>query len=611
MIRLFRGGGSAADHFHAGTAAAQRGELDAAIASLRRAVELDPNLAAAHCNLGGAYRDKGTLDASRASYARAAALDPRLMEAHHGLGQVLSDQQFWEQAAECYAKALALAPDSADTHYGAGNAYVAIGDWRQALKHFRRAIALRPAHEKARWALVMAQLPAVPDAETDPAERRRAFGRELDAFEHWIARGEHPEAWRVVGAQMPFYLAYQETPNRDLLARYGALCARLMAPWQRAQAPASRGRPDRGTVRVGIVSAHFFNHAVWTGVVRSWLEGLDRGLIELELFHLGQKEDEETRRARTLAARFHAGAGDFAQWARTIAGREPDILIYPEVGMDSITTKLASLRLAPVQAASWGHPETTGLPTLDYYISAQDLEPPGAEENYSETLVKLPGLGARYAAAPVRADLAAARVLTEGAKAPLFVCPGTPFKYAPAHDRLLAEIARRSGGTLFFFIGRPEPLSALLRERLRRAFAKAGVDFDAHVRFVPWQSPAVFHGLLEHAQVCLDTLGFSGFNTAMQAALAGIPMVTRDGRFLRGRLASGVLRRLGAPELIAASDAEYVELALALAQDEARRIELGLRLRQGCASLAADPAPARGLQEFILSAAREPARRGA
>lgn len=70
-----------------------------------------------------------------------------------------------------------------------------------------------------------------------------------------------------------------------------------------------------------------------------------------------------------------------------------DVLIYPEIGMDKLTTKLASMRLAPVQVASWGHPETSGLPTIDHYLSAQGLEPEGVGEHHTERLVLLPQLG--------------------------------------------------------------------------------------------------------------------------------------------------------------------------------------------------------------------------
>ena len=80
-------------------------------------------------------------------------------------------------------------------------------------------------------------------------------------------------------------------------------------------------------------------------------------------------------------------------WARAIGDAQLDALIYPEIGMDALTTQLASLRLAPVQAATWGHPETTGLPTIDLYLSADGLEPADADGNYSERLVRLPNLG--------------------------------------------------------------------------------------------------------------------------------------------------------------------------------------------------------------------------
>ena len=47
------------------------------------------------------------------------------------------------------------------------------------------------------------------------------------------------------------------------------------------------------------------------------------------------------------------------------------------------------MRLARVQATPWGHPETTGFPTIDYYLSAEALEPPNAAANYTERLVAL------------------------------------------------------------------------------------------------------------------------------------------------------------------------------------------------------------------------------
>jgi len=57
-----------------------------------------------------------------------------------------------------------------------------------------------------------------------------------------------------------------------------------------------------------------------------------------------------------------------AEWLKEIRDDIPDILFLPEIGMDPLTCKLAALRLAPLQAASWGHPVTTGLPEIDLFF---------------------------------------------------------------------------------------------------------------------------------------------------------------------------------------------------------------------------------------------------
>src|SRR6202012_800714 len=99
-----------------------------------------------------------------------------------------------------------------------------------------------------------------------------------------------------------------------------------------------------------------------------------------------------------------------------------------------------SLRLAPVQISSWGHAETSGLPTIDYYLSADCFEPAGAQEFYSEQLVLLPHLGNRlqpFIQPDGDLDFAALNISLDR---PILICPGTPFKYQAAHDHVFVEI---------------------------------------------------------------------------------------------------------------------------------------------------------------------------
>jgi protein O-GlcNAc transferase len=603
LLRLLGALRSARGEFERGTAAARAGRMADAILGLRRAIELKPDYPEAHYNLGAACREVGDLEAALAAYRRAAELAPGFADPHVDMGSLLRERREFEAAERSLRTALALKPDNPQALLELGNVAKSLGDWRGAIGHFRRALEIDPAFGRARWAAAMSQIPVIDEEGVDPAERRQAFARELAALETWAA-GE-PEAFRAVAEHQPFFLAYHEVSNRELLERYGRLCTALMQGWQRAAGLALPVASRRdGPVRVGIVSAHFFDHSVWQAFLRGWVERLDRRAFELHLFRLSAGRDAETDRAASLASALHQGKGRWEEWARFIHGSRMDVLLYPEIGMDPTTAKLAALRLAPVQATSWGHPETSGLPTVDYYLSARAIEPPDAQQNYSEALELLPGTGCWL---PRGADAGCAGDWTEAGVADgvRLVCSGSPFKYAAEHDALLVEIARRvPEARLVFFHGNPPALSTRLERRLRAAFARAGVPSERQLVFVRWQDATKFRALLASADLYLDTIGFSGFNTAFQAVRCGLPVVTREGRFMRGRLASGILREIGVDELVAPSDQAYVELVVALAKDPARRAGLRKRVLAGSERLLEDDAPVRALEAFLLRAAR-------
>jgi len=342
---------------------------------------------------------------------------------------------------------------------------------------------------------------------------------------------------------------------------------------------------------------------VWNSHLKGWLGELDRRRFRLFAFDVGHGEDAATALARAGVEGYEAGPKDLSAWVETIRRTQPDVLIYPEIGMDPMSLRLASLRLAPLQAASWGHPETTGLPTMDYYLSAADFEPADADAYYTEKLVRLPHLGCHFERVGVKAGPLPAEL--PGVGEPLLVCPGVPFKYVPQHDWVLAEIARRLGRCrLVFFSHSNRALSERLAARLRDAFAARRVDYERHVTFLPWQSAAGFQAVLRAASVYLDTVGFSGFNTALHAVECGLPIVTREGRFMRGRLASGILKRLELAELVVPDEAAYVDLAVRLVEDQAYSRCVASKMALSRERLYDDPAPIRALEDLLAGAGR-------
>lgn len=627
-------------HGSLGVALRDAGHLDEALASCQRAVALKPESALAHLNVGNMLREKDFLDEAAAAYRAALERDPQLVEAHNNLGNVLRHKGRADEALACYERALSVKPDfaeallngaqvlreqrrladavtayrlliqarpdMAEAHLDLGNALKGMGDSRGALASYRRALELDPEYAEARWALAMSQLPMVAESEAELPASRTAFAAELVALEHWCRERGAGRAARAVGTQQPFYLAYQEADHRESIARYGALCAELMGAWQEAAGLPQPAPITRAETRIGIVSGHLCDHSVWHAIIKGWLQHLDRTRYDLRLFHLGTVNDAETAFAKTHATHYAFGRSGFADWARLILSHQLDVLIYPEIGIDPTTAKLASLRLARVQATSWGHPHTSGLPTMDYYLSAEALEAPGAEAHYCERLVRLPGFGSPYtpsAVAPAALDLGA---LGLRADVPLLLCPGTPFKYTPRHDAVFVEIARRLGECQFvFFVPQPPELMQRLRERLARAFAGAGLDLEAYAGFVPWQNRAAFHGLMQEADVYLDTIGFSGYNTAMQAIENALPIVAYEGRFLRGRLTSGILRRMGLDAQVAGAEADYAQAVVKLAQDAAYWGEVRERMIAARDGLYDDAAPVRALERFFEDALRK------
>lgn len=551
--------------------------------------------------LGALAHELGRYSEARDCYRQVLVLAPERAEAHYNVGLVERELGRWDAAIGALRQALAINPDLVSAHYALGHALHEIDRVDEALACYERAVSLKPDFVEARWSAAMAPLPSIYETDAQLAQCRDRFAGELARLEQWFAATPSAQGDAAVGADQPFPLAYQEEDNRALLARYGALCARLMQQWREREGRAKPARPARRSpdkLRIAFVSSHFRSHSVWNSHLKGWLEQIDRRRFALLAFDVGQGRGAAADFARAHVDGYEAGPRDLRGWVEVIERAEPDAIIYPEVGMEPMTTRLASLRLAPVQAASWGHPETTGLPTMDYYLSAADLEPTGGDAYYTEKLVRLPHLGCYFERSSAAAGALPAELA--GINEPLLVCAGVPFKYMPRHDWMLVEIVRRLGDCkLVFFTHGNRALSERLAARLRKSFSARGVDYARHVEFLPWQSGGGFQAVLRAASVYLDTVGFSGFNTALRAVECGLPIVTRESRFMRGRLASGILRRMGLQSLVTPSEEAYVDLAVSLTQDRARRRTVVAAMEEARGCLYEDVEAVRGLEALL------------
>jgi len=549
-------------HNNLGNVLQAQGKPDLALAAYGQALRYRPDFADAHCNAGNVLRALGNADAAIASYAHALTHRANHVESLHNLSIVLLEQGKLDEAAAASRRALALKPDYAAAHCNLGNTLIEQGNAEAAAASFCRALDLDQDFADAALGLATAAIPVFAGTVAESVAVPDNFSRAVEELTAWDLA--HPGCLgKAVGSHQPFYLAYRPTDVGTLLTRHGELLSAAAAAYWRPQ-PVGRGQP-RARPRLVIVSGQVRQHPVWDVILRGIVANIDRQQFEVFLYHTGALQDEETEWARTRVDRFVQGPKLINAWLAEISKDQPDVVFYPEVGMDPATCALAALRLAPVQAASWGHPVTTGLPTIDIYLSGELLEGSQAEHHYREKLVRLPGTGACTDSSSLHAQ--PWELQARPADVVRFAICQQPIKFDPADDVLFTRIAKQVGACEFW-LASPLKLqwaAERLKNRLAAVFRDAGIDPDSHLRVVPWLPREQFLGFLDQMDVFLDCPAFSGYTTAWQAVHRGIPVVTLEGDFLRQRLAAGLLRQIGIAEGIAGSRDEYVETAALLA----------------------------------------------
>ena len=333
-----------------------------------------------------------------------------------------------------------------------------------------------------------------------------------------------------------------------------------------------RERQEGQKIRIGYISRCFYHQSVSYYMVNRVIHH-DREKFEVYVFALGERYDDMTKVFSENASYFQQfpKLSNLQTIAQSIVDAKLDILIYTEIGMDPATYMLAGMQLAPIQCALVGHGTTTGLSTIQYYMSG-DFEPFNAHFHYREKLIRLPNLGAAQYPPPLGSCMTSTRKdwkIPEDAI--LFVSCANGIKHIPERDRILVEILKRVPNACIAI----KPHSShdtghSMDERIMAAAKEAGVENRLFI--VP---PLKHVGpLLAIADIQLDTYPYGGWTTNMEALYMGLPIVTQEGDMARNRWGAHMLRALGVYEGIASSADEYIEWAVRFARDRNLREDI-------------------------------------
>jgi predicted O-linked N-acetylglucosamine transferase (SPINDLY family) len=573
------------------------GEEALYLSCLRRALALDPRDEHTRSQLAiGLHRQGRSKEALLLLRGDPSPDLQERVDREVNIGCILLECDRPEEARSCFESALAALPSSLAAVTNLARLHARQADHRRARDYYARARELSVSIPLRLEAAASPLIIALSQAEID--EWRHRFEEALSALERIDAVIDDPV--REVG-YTNFYLAYHGRENRRLHERWSALLVRL-APDLRWTSERLAHRTERRRLRIGFISAHFFQHSIGKTSI-GLIEGMDRQRFEpIVLFVRRAAGDPIAERIARAAERWLDIPADLAMARELIAGLELDLLFYPDLGMDCFTWYLAHARLAPVQCTSFGHPDTTGIDSIDYFISSRLAEPADAHDQYSERLIELPetAIPTYYYPPPVaEARSARARLgLPEGRT--LYLCAQAPFKLHPDMDPLFEGILEADPAALILLLEAPraragwtERLQARLRARLSRKLNG--------IRFLPRLPYRDYLALLGAADVALDTIHFNGMNTSLECFRAGTPVVCLRGPNQRSRHSAAMLARMELTELVADDCASYVETAVGLATDPAELARMRRLIRERSAVLFEDRHALEGFENACLS----------
>jgi protein O-GlcNAc transferase len=382
-----------------------------------------------------------------------------------------------------------------------------------------------------------------------------------------------------------------------MASRYPQFADRLPVP------ALSSGEP----LRVGIASGYFFHHSNWKIPIKGWVENLNKKRFSLYGYYTGRTKDNETEVARRSFNRFIEDIYSFEELCKIVREDNLHVLIYPEIGMDPMTLRLAALRLAPIQCTSWGHPDTSGLPTIDYYLSSDLMEPAEADDHYTERLIRLPNLSIYYTPLDIPSTDVSRETFGLRPNSVLYLSPQSLYKYLPQYDEVYPRIAQQVGDCQFLFISyyKSSWVTEQLRSRINKAFNNFGLKADKYVVFLPFLDSGKYQAINSLADVYLDSIGWSGCNSTFEALACDLPVVTLPGELMRGRHSSAILTMIGLTETIATTLDEYVSLAVKLGQNLEWRQYISDKISKTKHLAYRDRASITALEDFLEGAVKE------
>ena len=559
-------------HNNLGSALYKLGKFNEAIDSYQRAIKIKPNFTEAYNNLGLSFEDLGKFNEAIDSYQRAIKINPEYAEAYNNLGNVYDINEKVDEAILNYKKAIKINANFVEAYSNLGHLLKEIGKVDEARNCENKLLSLKPNDIGYRINITLSIIPVVSSVE-EINFHRNEYQKGLELLKKYQYLTEKPGDTITTNF---FHLGYHARENLELMKNTSDLFRQIIPNINYVSKNIDKQKKQK-KIKVGFISEFLTKHTVGK-LFGGLIKNIDKKKFDIIIFHtyrtkkslIKNEIDSHSNKVINLSNRIK-------EQHEQVEKENLDIIFYPEIGMSPITYFLAFARLAPVQIVSWGHTETTGISTIDYFLSSTFFEPDKTKKKYSERLICLDQIPTYYEPHQNIGPMKNRSELKLPVNAKLYGCPQTLFKLHPDFDAILAEILLKDPKGYIVLVAGVEGQGKerFWSETLKKRWSKNFSVLNERVLFLERLSLLEFFSLCNCVDVLLDPLHFGGGYSFLLTTIVGTPSITMPGSHLRNNMTAGAYKQMKilTPPIVKSSE-EYVNLAIKLAYDSKKNRNL-------------------------------------
>ncbi|MFN8577574.1 MAG: FkbM family methyltransferase [Candidatus Sericytochromatia bacterium] len=546
----------------------------------KQAIKINPNNPDFYYNLGNLYRDLGMFKTAIETYQKALKLNNNMASVHNNLAATYVEWDENEKAIFHYLEAIKLNPEFLEAYNNISGMYNKICDIEKAsyyldkleyYKEQKNDFSDKDAIELAKDSMFY----FIPQSNEYIDKSREKLFRTLDEIN--IDNFDF-ETLKRYELYPPSNLTYQGRDNKELKEKY---YSKFKGLFTSKELNFNNEKPH-----IAFVVTHG-HEGVFMKCMAGLINNISKEKFKISIVCSKPNGEKILRPVITSPeVNYISIPHDLKEASDILYSQKIDILHYWEIGTDSINYFLPYMKCAKIQCTSWGWPDTSGNPNIDYFISCENFETENSQKHYTEKLIKLKNLPVFYYKRPVQVANKKLKDFSLSENYNYYLCAQNLRKVHPDFDKIVSGIIEKDPKAIVLFIDdKQKNVTDLLNKRITENYPNT----KNKIKFLSRMTEVDYLSLLKNMKVLIDSTYYTGgANTNYDAFAVGKPVVTLPTEYHRGRYTTAVYEKMGIYDCIAKNIEDYVDISVKIANDDIYRDDLTKRILNKSAQLFED-----------------------